>query len=312
MNLPAPVSPWWQGIPAERWRGGRSHQRRKHKATEKKGKRRQSQQTQEDEHFRERLENLRQRTLTTNESHHPSEYWGNIMRQKSNDVARICLLNFSGFTLSARSLKDDQLRKFMEEQDVDVILLPEANVCWHKMYHCDRLHEQTFGWFEDIHQAYAYNYKDSEAEKRQYGGVVILTRNNAASRVMESGKDDSGLGRWVWVRYRGRNGIVTCIICCYRPCVPSSNGSTGSVYAQHQRHFNDKADDICPREAFTRDLGIEIQSWLDSGDQLILGLDANEDMRRGPVARMLREKGMSDAVMALHGMNAPPTTDYGS
>ena len=27
---------------------------------------------------------------------------------------------------------------------------------------------------------------------------------------------------------------------------------------------------------------------------------------------MLHEKGMSDAVMALHGMNAPPTTDFGS
>lgn len=116
------------------------------------------------------------------------------METKRDDVSRVGLLNFSGFTLSARSLKDDQLHNFMEEKDVDVMLLPEANVCWHKLYHGDHLQERTFGWFEDIHRAYAYNYKDNEPASRQYGGVVILSRNNAASCVMESGKDSSGLG----------------------------------------------------------------------------------------------------------------------
>jgi hypothetical protein len=116
------------------------------------------------------------------------------METKRDDISRVGLLNFSGFTLSACSLKDDQLRKFMEEKDVDVMMLPETNVCWHKLYQGNRLHERTFGWFEDIHRAYAYNYKDSEAASWQYGGVVILSRNNAASRVMESGKDSSGLG----------------------------------------------------------------------------------------------------------------------
>ena len=234
------------------------------------------------------------------------------MVEKRDDFARICLLNISGFSLSAHSAKDDHLRSFMEENDVDVMILPEANVCWHKLYHRDRLHERTFGWFEDIHRGHAYNFGDDESDRRQYGGIVILSRNHSASRVMESGRDETGLGRWTWVRYRGRNGIITRIVGCYRPCVPSSTSSSGSVYAQHQRHFNAAADDICPREAFIRDLKTDIQSWLDSGDQLIIGLDANEDMRRGPVSSMLREKGMSEAVMALHGVNAPPTTDYGS
>ena len=213
MKPSGPVSPWWRDIPADRWKGGRSHQRRKRKDTEKKKEKKKknnaTQPSQEEEHFRERLENLRQRTLTGNDSHHPSDSWGDRMVEKRDDFARICLLNISGFSLSAHSAKDDHLQSFMEENDVDVMILPEANVCWHKLHHRDRLHERTFGWFEDIHRGHAYNFGDDESDRRQYGGIVILSRNHSASRVMESGRDETGLGRWTWVRYRGRNGIIT-------------------------------------------------------------------------------------------------------
>ena len=57
-----------------------------------------------------------------------------------------------------------------------------------------------------------------------------------------------------------------------------------SVYAQHQRYFDEQCDDICPREAFIRDLCAALDSWLEWGEQLIVTLDANEDLRNGPVA----------------------------
>jgi hypothetical protein len=51
-----------------------------------------------------------------------------------------------------------------------------------------------------------------------------------------------------------------------------------SVYAQQQRFFNEQLDDICPREAFVRDLCKEIDRWLEQGEQLIVALDANEEL----------------------------------
>lgn len=87
---------------------------------------------------------------------------------------------------------------------------------------------------------------------------------------------------------------------------------SGSVYCQQQKYFKNEQDDICPREAFTRDLNEEITEWLESGDQLIIGLDANDDMRQGSVASMLRSRRLSQAIMAKHGPNAPPTTNSGS
>jgi len=56
-----------------------------------------------------------------------------------------------------------------------------------------------------------------------------------------------------------------------------------SVYAQHRRYFDEKKDNVCPRQASVRDIGKEMEDWLNMGDQIVVALDANEDMRQGPV-----------------------------
>jgi hypothetical protein len=84
------------------------------------------------------------------------------------------------------------------------------------------------------------------------------------------------------------------------------------VYAQHQHYFDEQLDDICPREAFTRDLCKEIDVWLEQGEQLVIALDANEDMRNGSVAAAFQARNLREVLLARHGRNAPPTTDNGS
>jgi hypothetical protein len=84
------------------------------------------------------------------------------------------------------------------------------------------------------------------------------------------------------------------------------------VYAQQQRFFDEQLDDICPREAFVRDLCNEIDTWLEQGDQLIVALDANEELRRGPVSTAFKQRNLREVLLSRHGHNAPPTTDNGS
>jgi len=94
--------------------------------------------------------------------------------------------------------------------------------------------------------------------------------------------------------------------------MPSGDNSVMSVYAQHQRYFDKRKDDVCPRQAFVRDLSKEMESWRDMGDQIIVALDANEDMRKGPVSEAFRKQGLREVLMERHGMNAPAMTDWGS
>ena len=99
--------------------------------------------------------------------------------------------------------------------------------------------------------------------------------NNAVHRATDSGADLSGLGRWSWTRYRGRGNVTLRVISAYRPC--QSRGPL-TVYAQHQNYFDSKDIEGCPRELFTAHLLAEVETWITQGDQIILMMDANEDI----------------------------------
>jgi hypothetical protein len=66
------------------------------------------------------------------------------------------------------------------------------------------------------------------------------------------------------------------IISAYRPCL--SHGPL-TVYVQHQNYFNSKDIEGCPWDLFTSHLLEELDTWIASGDQIILMMDANEDLR---------------------------------
>jgi len=102
------------------------------------------------------------------------------------------------------------------------------------------------------------------------------------------------------------------MVCAYQPCLPSGINNVFSVYAQHGRFFDLKKDDICPRQAFVRDIGKELDTWLHMGDQIVIALDANEDMRLGPVSEAFRKRGLREAIMERHGRNVPAMTDCGT
>ena len=47
-----------------------------------------------------------------------------------------------------------------------------------------------------------------------------------------SGKDDTGLGRWVVMVFRGSEGITTRVVCSYNP-YKTEEKSQRSTYQQH-------------------------------------------------------------------------------
>jgi hypothetical protein len=65
------------------------------------------------------------------------------------------------------------------------------------------------------HFAHAHNYQTSVAwnkhskgtRHRNFGGVANIVDPNLSHRVISSGHDPSGLGRWTWTLFRGQQGI---------------------------------------------------------------------------------------------------------
>ena len=67
-------------------------------------------------------------------------------------------------------------------------------------------------------------------------------------------------------------------------------------------------DDRTARTAFLEDLDLEIRSWLAMGDSIILGLDANENVRTGDIHRYIQQWGLVDAHFSTHPNEATVAT----
>ena len=133
----------------------------------------------------------------------------------------------------------------------------------------------------------------------------MIASDEVTHRVIETGKDPTGLGRWCWMRLQGRNGIRVRIITVSRPC--DTPGAT-TVFQQQNRYLRRHNSKFEPQEALYDDLFKACSNWLMDGDQLIVGIDANEDIRTGQTAEFFNNLGMQEAILTRHATRSPPAT----
>jgi hypothetical protein len=93
----------------------------------------------------------------------------------------------------------------------------------------------------------------------------------------------------------------------YRPN-PDSNDRPGTVFSQQERHLRSKHDDRDPQRTFIKDLEVQLDLWMTAGNLIIIGLDANDNVRTGPVSAMLRSKGLVEVHSAQHPQLPPRAT----
>jgi hypothetical protein len=55
-----------------------------------------------------------------------------------------------------------------------------------------------------------------------------------------------------------------------------------------------------------------LDNWLAAGDQIVLGIDLNENVLSAAFTRALSSRGLLEIIMTKHGSAAPPTYQRGS
>ena len=125
---------------------------------------------------------------------------------------------------------------FMTRNKVDVILgLAETNVNWSRVPAKDTLWESTRTWFEHRIISVGYNIRDKVGKhKQQQGGTATLLKDKIAHRHRDNGFDETGLGRWAWVRIAGKQGCVTRFVNVY---CPLKTGKGNTIYTQQLREL---------------------------------------------------------------------------
>ena len=242
------------------------------------------------------------------------EVIGDTICGKKDGVIRLLYENFDGLPVSTardRHGKISRLNLLRKRLDLDIIGGTEVQIDWSLMDRRNSL-ETVLDDTARVRAATGFNTKECVG-KRQQGGTCTLAFDAAAVKVVGSGSDASGLGRWSWLRVVGCQGAVTRIITAYQPVRARKKGFN-TVYRQHLRHFKTLGRIGCPRNFFRMDLRQFLLQCLADGEKIILMLDANENMETGKLARLFRstELDLVDAVRERSGVPGPPTWFRGS
>ena len=138
---------------------------------------------------------------------------------------------------------------------------------------------------------------------------------------MEMGKDETGLGRWVWMVFdtgTTRRRIVS----AYQPSVPSTlkgrriNLKAGvKVYEQQHRYYRTKNYHIKdPVHNFDTNLLALLSLWRLQGEEVLLMIDLNENIHTGNFAKALAEEEilMDEVFSRVNNTQAPNSHITGS
>ena len=155
--------------------------------------------------------------------------------------------------------------------------------------------------------AYTYlsNNTTEDSAWNQTGGTGFSIHHSLLSHKTSHGADPTGLGRWTYIRLQGKHGSSISFFSAYRPC---RNPTTlGSVWNQHLRFFQLQgiaSPDPC--SIFDTDLFAAITTSLDAGDNVVIGIDNNADVRSSWLATKFVSLGLSDAILSQHSPASPP------
>jgi exonuclease III len=199
---------------------------------------------------------------------------------KPDGVWRLIYENLNG--IQSRLIDNDKLDKaksIIDDMEADIVCYNEHRL---NLMHKDNKNgfSQMFnGGDAEIRSVAAHNTHEGRAVgKVQEGGTAMLLFGGTIDQYdyEASGKDETGLGRWVSMVLVGENGMVTRIVTCYNPCYNKTQGSRTS-YQQQRRYFlTVEKDDTCPRKRFIDDLSKQLEKWQEAGERLIVCMDANE------------------------------------
>ena len=234
--------------------------------------------------------------------------FGDHLGEKPEGCYRLVFENFNSLSATTpKGPKITKLRKLLYNVGADALLGVEVGIHGGLATREERMQER-FRSDRPLRMASGYNEHESLGP-HQPGGTCSLAFDHLATTVTDTGNDESGLGRWSWVKVEGKAGHVTRIISAYRPCRNGNARSLQTVYAQQRRHWLSQHRHISPIKAFRDDLLAALQAWRETGERLILGIDANEDMATGILARALRRPDlrMRDLIRERTGLPGPAT-----
>ena len=232
--------------------------------------------------------------------------FGHLYDSKELDSFRCITYNINNIPTNAYWPKSNIITKMAQGADqADIRLWQETGIYWPKVKPYERWRNRLRGFSQGIASIFSVNQLEHEISRvHQPGGTAVISNYRLTSRKNNQGRDPSGLGRWSWMSFGDEGRTQTTFFSAHRPCIASSGGGT-AIYDQHLRHLPPSQE---PRKQILKDLEVEVKSFIDKGHNIIIGMDANEDIQGARMIRFMNSLNLHDVVNALYGRRCPSTT----
>jgi hypothetical protein len=118
---------------------------------------------------------------------------------------------------------------------VGATCIAETNLNWHHSQHKASMRHC-------LHRNWKFSRFQSSVPEEQFlgnyqpGGTATIITDQWTSRIIKSGMDPSGLGRWSYITLRGKSDTSICIITAYQVCNDRYTGPK-TAYQQQKRHL---------------------------------------------------------------------------
>jgi hypothetical protein len=209
---------------------------------------------------------------------------------KRDGVIRLIYENVNG--INNRLCNNDKVEKakeIIDDLEADIVAYNEHRLNMQDRHNVNGFSQLFKGGEAAIHSVVAHNVHENFG-KVQEGGTSLMAIKPLTEFIEhdQAGKDETGLGRWSIMTFKGDQG-KTRVICGYNPCC-NSNPDSSTSYQQHRRFFVTRKKDLtCPRMKFWDDLVVKLQRWREDGNQLVVCLDANKNIYKKSLGKSLTD-----------------------
>ena len=237
------------------------------------------------------------------------EWWGDKMEEKQKGTMRLFFQNVNGIKYDQLGGEMGWYGHYMAEHEIDILGVAEHNI--------DNCSPSVVLAMRQALQRIERNFSltiggtTTKMETRyKPGGTLMVARGNVRGRIMERGSDK--LGRWTYMRIRGKQGKSLWVLTVYQVCKSSPTaGLTAS--AQQLSLLRQQGDKATPRDAFKRDLTKFITDTVGGDDEIVIMGDFNEEIGADSegIVRIMEEGGLAEVMTARHQNPAPATFERG-
>lgn len=244
--------------------------------------------------------------------------WGDEMPfPKDAGAMRIVYQNINGLTNNPND--HVETLKSLQDLEPDIWGLAESNLDWKQDTNVKLPFWQRVNDLWNRMASMIASCSQEQGSMLGYlpGGVIQATVGHLYANIESSSEDPSGMGRWVSQSILvGRSELRLSIITSYRSVIGSRGSKSDSqrVQMQQMRHMEKRGvHNFDARAQIIQDLIVFINQLQKEGNEVILMLDANEELEGPAMQKLCEACNLFDLHERWDDEGPPPATfRYGS